>query len=61
MLTNPPEPEDYDRNLRNSCREDIIDAISNICDRLKELDAMTPKRLAWLEALFVEIRADMED
>lgn len=60
---NPPSPtpEDYDRRLRNECREDILRAITLIEDRLEELGQITRERCLHLTALRNEIAADFEE
>lgn len=56
-----PTPEDYERRLRDSCRRDILSAISLIEDRLEELGQITRERCLHLTALRNEIAADFED
>lgn len=63
QAVNPPEDtvEDQDRDLRNSCRTDILDALGTIEDRMEELECLTPNRKLWIEAIRAEIKSDWEE
>lgn len=56
-----PDPEIEDRNLRNSCRRDIVKAVNTVIDRMEELEWENPAYLETLRAIRNEAQAGMED
>jgi len=60
----PPEPsdEEYDRNCRNSCREEAIEALGTAISRLDEIDhdGIYRHTQKYLERLVKYLQNDME-
>ena len=64
LPTNLPEPTDaeYEKNVRNSCRRDAIEAIGTALDNLSQLeDGKHKEEIRSLKNLRVDLVLDMED
>ena len=61
MMVNPPEPtdEEWERNNRNSMREEAIDALGTAISRLNELD--DTDSISYLEIVLDNLQQGMED
>ena len=58
----PPEPtaEEFDRNVRNSCRQEAIEALNVALSRLEELEDYPGDEITIVN-LIDDLHMDMED
>ena len=66
MPVNPPEPDDatWEKNNRNSIREEVIEALGTVISRLDELDwdeSTSRGTQSALLNLMIKVNEDMED